>query len=144
MDGKDRQIIAAMQEDLPLVAEPYQAIADKLGITVAELLVCLKKYQASGKIRKVGAVIRHRRAGFMANALCAWKIPEDKKAEIGSLFSKEAAVTHCYERITQPDWQYNLYTMVHARTREECLVIATKLAQAAGCLLYTSPSPRDT
>ena len=129
MDKIDRQIITSLQEELPLVAEPYKLIADNIGITVEELLERLKKYRGNGQLRKVGGVIRHLKAGYIANALCVWQVPEGCKAQAGEIFSAESAVTHCYERVTRPKWRYNFYTMVQAKTHEECQGIVERLAQ---------------
>lgn len=132
LDELDKRIISIMQDEFPLVPKPYLEIANKLGIREEELLERLKKYTQSGKIRKMGAVLKHREVGYAANALCAWIIPEDRIEEIGKIFSKFSAVTHCYARVTRPDWPYNFYTMLHANTREQCNSIAEELAQQAG------------
>lgn len=131
LDELDKKIIAMMQEEFPLVPEPYREIADHLGISEDELLKRLKKYRQSGKIRKIGAVLRHREVGYAANALCAWIVPDERIQEVGQLFAKVAVVTHCYARVTQPGWPYNFYTMLHANTREQCNVIAQELATQA-------------
>lgn len=131
LDELDKSIIGIMQEEFPLVPEPYRAIADQLGISEDELLLRLKGYRQSRKIRKMGAVLRHREVGYAANALCAWIIPEERIQEVGEMFAKIAVVTHCYARVTQPGWPYNFYTMLHANTRELCNVIAKKLADQA-------------
>ncbi len=136
LDELDKKIISVMQDEFPLVAEPYLEIANKLGISEEELLGRLKKYTQSGKIRKMGAVLRHREVGYAANALCAWIVPEERITEIGQLFAKSATVTHCYARVTQPDWPYNFYTMLHANTREQCHGIAEELAKQAGLTQY--------
>jgi len=136
LDELDKKIIAIMQEDFPLVAEPYREIADKLGINEDELLKRLQEYYKSGKIRKMGAVLKHREVGYAANALCAWIVPEERVTEVGTLFSKFAVVTHCYARVTQPDWPYNFYTMLHSHTREQCKSIAEDLASQAGLSEY--------
>ena len=136
LDELDKKIISIMQDDFPIVSEPYQEIAKRVGINEEELLERLKKYKQSGKIRKMGAVLKHREVGYNANALCAWIVPEDKIQEVGVLFSKSVVVTHCYARITQPGWPYNFYTMLHAGTREECNLIAQDLAKQAGLEEY--------
>ncbi|MBC8015255.1 MAG: Lrp/AsnC family transcriptional regulator [Sporomusaceae bacterium] len=136
LDELDKKIIAAMQEDFPLVAQPYREIADSLGISEDELLGRLNKYNQSGKIRKMGAVLRHREVGYNANALCAWIVPDERIQEVGRLFAKAAVVTHCYARIVQPGWPYNFYTMLHANTREQCKMIAQELADQAGLEEY--------
>jgi len=137
LDELDKKIIGMMQEEFPLVPEPYLAIADKLGISEDELLSRLNKYRQSKKIRKMGAVLRHREVGYSANALCAWIVPEERIQEVGEMFAKVAVVTHCYARVTQPGWPYNFYTMLHANTREQCNDIAQSLADQAGLSQYT-------
>jgi len=136
LDDLDKRIIVIMQEEFPLVAEPYLEIAERLGISEDELLKRLKGYQQSGKIRKMGAVLRHREVGYAANALCAWIVPEERIAEIGQLLAKDAVVSHCYARISQPGWPYNFYTMLHAHNREQCNVIVQDIAERIGLQEY--------
>nr|WP_092068820.1 AsnC family transcriptional regulator [Dendrosporobacter quercicolus]NSL47239.1 Lrp/AsnC family transcriptional regulator [Dendrosporobacter quercicolus DSM 1736]SDL81815.1 DNA-binding transcriptional regulator, Lrp family [Dendrosporobacter quercicolus] len=136
LDELDKKIIGAMQDEFPLVAEPYREIAQRVGISEAELLDRLKNYLQSGKIRKMGAVLRHRQVGYSANALCAWLVPEDRLEETGKMMASKAVITHCYIRAEQPGWRYNFYTMLHAHTRRECQAIADKLAREAGLSEY--------
>ncbi|MEN6567711.1 MAG: AsnC family transcriptional regulator [Veillonellales bacterium] len=136
LDSLDKKIIAAMQADLPIVAEPYRELAERLGISETELLRRLKSYRETGKMRKMGAVLRHRIVGYAANALCAWIVPESRRDEIGELFIASEAVTHCYTRLPQADWPYNFYIMLHAHTRQECKMMAAELAQAANIKDY--------
>lgn len=136
LEKLDKRIIAAMQDDFPLAEKPYLAIANKIGIEEAALLARLRYYRERGYIRKMGAVLRHREVGYVANALCAWSVPPDKLAEAGAAMAANSAVTHCYARETQPEWPYNLYIMLHARTREECRAQAAELSQAAGLSDY--------
>lgn len=131
LDNLDKKIIAVMQGEFPIVAEPYKELAAKVGISEQELLARLSTYRQSGQLRKMGAVLRHREVGYAANALCAWIVPESRLSEIGSLMSSYRVITHCYSRISQPEWPYNFYTMLHAHTREECRVLADELAHAA-------------
>ncbi|BBB89857.1 MAG TPA: AsnC family transcriptional regulator [Methylomusa anaerophila] len=136
LDELDKRIIAAMQEDFPLIAEPYQQLAKKIGITEEELLLRLNNFRQGGQMRKLGAVLRHREVGYNANALCAWLVPENRIDEISRIMVDNPAVTHCYARVTCPDWPYNLYTMIHARTRDDCHNIAGTLAELAGLNQY--------
>jgi DNA-binding Lrp family transcriptional regulator len=136
LDTLDKKIIAAMQDEFPLSPEPYREIAERLEISEAELLQRLQQYRQSGKIRKMGAVLRHRQVGYTANALCAWLVPDERVSEVGNLMASYQVVTHCYARVAQPDWPYNFYTMVHAHTRDECRLIAAQLASAAGLADY--------
>jgi DNA-binding Lrp family transcriptional regulator len=116
----ERQIIQELQYDLPIIPQPYAFIATKLGIAESALLAVINQMLQKGMIRRIGAVLRHRRIGFKANALCVWQVPLERVAEVGEMFAELMMVTHCYERSTHPQWPYNLYTMVHALTRQEC------------------------
>lgn len=136
LDDLDKKIIAIMQEEFPLVAEPYLQIAEKLGISEDELLKRLKGYRQSGKIRKMGAVLRHREVGYAANALCAWIVPEERIQEVGEMLAKDAVISHLYARASQSDWPYNFYTMLHAHTRKDCEVIAEDIAKRTGLQEY--------
>lgn len=136
LEELDKRIIAAMQVDFPLAERPYREIAERIGISENELMARLGRYREQGRIRKMGAVLRHREVGYLANALCAWIVPVEKLEEAGMTMAASPAVTHCYAREPQPDWPYNLYIMLHAHTREECRAQAAKLSQAAGLSDY--------
>lgn len=131
LDELDKKIIATMQDEFPLTAEPYKQIAEKIGISEATLLARLESFRETGKVRKMGAVLRHREVGYAANALCAWRVQENRIEAVGMLFSQSAVVTHCYTRVPQQEWPYNFYTMIHAHTREECEILAKELAEQA-------------
>lgn len=141
LDSLDKAIIAAMQAELPLTREPYREIAQSLGISEDDLLSRLQSYRDNGRIRKLGAVLRHRQAGFAANALCAWVVSPVRLDEVGTTLAAEPAVSHCYARQAHADWPYNLYAMLHAHSRAECEACALKLANLTGIhdyiLLYS-------
>lgn len=125
----DKKIIKALQGDFPLVAEPYQVLAEQAGVSKELFLKRVKVLEAEQKIRKMGAVLRHREVGFSANVLVAWEVPNDRLDEVAKQMAKNPAVSHCYDRNTAPDWPYNLYTMVHGHSREECEKIAAELGE---------------
>lgn len=125
----DKKIIKALQGDFPLVAEPYKVLAEQAGVSKELFLKRVKVLEAEQKIRKMGAVLRHREVGFSANVLVAWEVPNDRLDEVAEQMAKNPAVSHCYDRNTAPDWPYNLYTMVHGHSREECEKIAAKLGE---------------
>ena len=141
LSRQDKEIIKVLQEEFPLCEEPYKILAERVGITEEEFLRRVKELLDEKKIRKMGAVLRHREIGFKANALCAWKVSPDKLDETASVMSSNAAVSHCYDRTPAPNWNYNLYTMIHAETRDECERIIGALADATGItdykILYT-------
>ena len=128
----DKEIIKVLQEDFPLCEEPYKVLAEKVGISEEEFLQRVQNLIDEKKIRKMGAVLRHREAGFTANALCAWNVPPEKIDDIAKIMSSHSAVSHCYDRTTAPNWIYNLYTMIHAKSREECDAIISELSKATG------------
>jgi DNA-binding Lrp family transcriptional regulator len=132
LDELDRKIIAAMQDDLPLVPEPYKAVAERLGISEDELLARLKGYLARGEMRRMGAVLRHREIGYAANALCAWTVPPADLERAAAAMMRSPAVTHCYARVPREGWPYNFYIMLHGHTREECSRLASALADGLG------------
>ncbi len=136
LDNLDKKIISAMQDDFPLVEEPYGVLAETLGISEDELLARLKKYYTNGQMRKMGAVLKHRQVGYAANALCAWIVPYERHEEVGGIMMAHPAVTHCYGRITAPDWPYNFYTMIHSQTRAGCSDIAAQLSKQAAVQEY--------
>lgn len=129
MDALDKKIIQAMQDEFPLVEEPYKEIAERIGITQDELIEKLSRYKRSGKIRKMGAVLRHREVGFAANVLAVWMVGEECIEEVATVMAANPSISHCYDRNTLPNWPYNLYTMIHAHSREECNQIAGKIAK---------------
>lgn len=128
MDALDKKIVQAMQDEFPLVEEPYREIAERIGITEEKLIDRLTRYKRAGQIRKMGAVLRHREVGFSSNVLCVWIVPENRMEEVATLMAANPSISHCYDRNTLPDWPYNVYTMIHAHSREECDQIAQKIA----------------
>ena len=132
MTELDKNIVRVLQGDFPLVAEPYKVLAKQAGVTEELFLERIKEMQATKKIRKMGAVLRHREVGFNANVLVAWEVPQDRLDEIARNMAQSPAVTHCYDRNTAPDWPYNLYTMVHGHSREECEQVVKDLGRANG------------
>lgn len=125
----DISIIKALQDDLPLVEEPYKLIAEQLGTTEKELLGKIKKFIAGGLIRRFGAVINHRKAGFTANAMVVWNVEDKHIKEVGQLMAQFSEVSHCYQRPRYRDWPYNLFTMIHGKNRKQCTQTAKKISQ---------------
>ena len=128
LEEKDRRIVRALADGIPFVPRPYAALAEKAGMDEAEFLSRLKALKSKGVLRRVGAVLQHRRAGFSANALCVWSVPEERLDEVGAAVSREPSVSHCYSRETAPGWPYNFYVMIHAQCREDCEAIAERIS----------------
>jgi siroheme decarboxylase len=119
-DDFDKAVIRATQGDLPVVAEPYVPAAAELGITVDALVEHLRGMVDRGLLRRVAAILFHRRAGFSANGMGVWRVPEDRILEVGPRMAAFRGISHCYQRPTYEDWPYQLFTMAHGRSKEEC------------------------
>jgi len=132
MNELDKKIVRALQGDFPLVAEPYRVLAEGIGISEDLFLERVRALEEQKIIRKMGAVLRHREVGFQANVLVAWQVPAERLDTIAQEMAKNPAVTHCYDRNTAPGWPYNLYTMVHGHSREECERLAEHLGTENG------------
>jgi len=101
-----------------------------------DLIKAVKKYVELGIIRRFGATVRHHDLGYKANAMVVWDVPDSQADEAGRTMAAFAEVTHCYRRSRHPRWPFNLYTMVHGRTREECLKVVERIAAAVGLNKY--------
>jgi DNA-binding Lrp family transcriptional regulator len=133
LDAIDRKLIAATQAGLPLVAEPYRALADKLGLDEAEIVGRLQHLLDDGAIRRIGAIPNHYALGYTANGMSVWDIADEVVAEIGARVGALDFVTHCYERPRHlPLWPYNLFAMVHGRTRDEVRAKVAEIAVLVG------------
>jgi len=138
LDALDRRIVHALQGDLPLEPRPYDALAKGLGISEPQLLDRIAALRAAGVIRRLGAILRHRRAGLEGNVMVAWCVPPERVTATGTLFAGFREVSHCYTRRPAADWPYNLYTMVHGRARADCLHTVEAMATAAGVARYVT------
>jgi DNA-binding Lrp family transcriptional regulator len=112
--------IGVVQEDLPLLARPFDAQGERLGVSGEQVLDLLRSFKERKLMRRFAAVMNHRTAGFKANAMGVWAVPEDRLAELGPTMAGFAAVSHCYRRPTYDDWPYSVFTMVHGRSARDC------------------------
>jgi DNA-binding Lrp family transcriptional regulator len=134
----DRAWVRELQKDIELVSRPFAPMAQRLGMSEEALLVKARDFLASGVMRRYGAVLRHRRAGFAANGMVCWVVPEDRVEEVGRLAATYPQVSHCYQRPSRPpDWPYTLFTMVHSRTQAEVEAVAENMAAASGICDYS-------
>ena len=133
----DRAVVRELQEDIELVSCPFAPMARRLGMSEEALLAKARDFLASGVMRRYGAVLRHRRAGFAANGMVCWLVPENRIEGIGRLAATYPQVSHCYQRPPHPpDWPYTLFTMVHGRARTEVEAVAEDIAAASGIRDY--------
>ncbi len=141
-DELDIAVIRALQGDMPVVAEPYAPAAAELGMSQERLLDHLVGMQERGLLRRVAAILYHRRAGFSANGMGVWKVPEEQIFEIGCRMAAVRGVSHCYQRPTYEDWPYSVFTMAHGRSKDECDAVLDAIAEQTGiherATLYSS------
>jgi len=132
LDEIDRRLIVATQAGLPLESEPYRVIARQLGLDESDVIGRLQRLLDSGAIRRIGAIPNHYALGFTANGMSVWDVADDAVADIGAKVGALDFVTHCYERPRHlPLWPYNLFAMVHGRTRDE---VRGKVEEIAGLI----------
>lgn len=112
--------IRIVQEDLPLVERPFAAQAAEVGTDEETLLASIRSFKERKLMRRFAAVMNHRSAGFKANAMGVWAVPDDELEEIGPQMAGFALVSHCYRRPTYEDWPYSVFTMVHGQNAREC------------------------
>jgi siroheme decarboxylase len=141
-DELDIAVIRATQGDMAVTSEPYLAPAQRLGMTVEALLEHMRGMQERGLLRRVAAILYHRRAGFSANGMGVWKVPAERIMELGPRMAAFRGISHCYERPTYEDWPYSVFTMAHGRSKEECDAVLDAIAQQIGiqerATLYSS------
>ena len=116
----DADIVRALQDGLPLVPRPYHALAGSLGVAPEALMARLRAMLADGRVRRIGAVPNHYALGYLANGMSVWDVDDAAIGELGPRVGALPFVSHCYRRARRPPaWRYNLFAMVHGRTREE-------------------------
>lgn len=140
--ASERAVVNALQQDLPLTASPFAGMAAQAGVNAADFLGITQRLIQAGAVRRYSASINHRQAGFAANAMTCWEVPPLVIDGAGETLAGFREISHCYERQTTPQWQYNLFAMVHGHTREETTRTAQEAARQAGldeglCLFST-------
>ena len=129
-------VIRALQKDVALVERPFDAAVAEIGITVPELLEEARGFQQRGQMRRFSAVLHHRHAGFIANAMGVWKVEGENADEIGQVMASFNAVSHCYRRPVYPDWPYSIFSMVHGRSVEDCEKVLSAISEKTGIAEY--------
>jgi len=124
-----KKVIKFAQEDIPITAEPFKEVVDRLGLSYEAFFAILEELKSAGVMRRFAAILNHRRAGFNANAMVVWDIDEKKGEAMGRRAAEFSAVSHCYLRPKYPNWPYNLFTMVHGKTTEETNTIIKEMAE---------------
>jgi DNA-binding Lrp family transcriptional regulator len=132
----EKRIIALIQGDMPVTAQPYAQIATELGIGEQQLIETLKDLVRRGVIRRFGATLRHQKSGYAANAMTAWLVEEDRIEAVGRIMASFKEVSHCYRRDPTDEWKFNLYTMIHGKDEAHCRRTAEKMAEKAQVRQY--------
>lgn len=139
----DKKIMRMLQDNIPSSLRPYKEIADAAGVSEDEVIEKIKSYKEKKWIRRFGATLRHQKAGFKANGMGVWPVPDESKRQaLGEVMASFHEVSHCYERPSYGDWPYNLFTMLHGESREECEEAAKRISEKTGIkeyrMLYSS------
>jgi DNA-binding Lrp family transcriptional regulator len=143
-DDTDVTVIRALQGPMEVTERPYDAAAGEVGMDTDSFLKHLRKMRDRKLLRRVAAILFHRRAGFSANGMGVWRVPEDRVVEAGKRMAAFRGISHCYQRPTYPDWPYSLFTMAHGRSKRECDAILDRIADECGlhgddrAVLYSS------
>jgi glutamate-1-semialdehyde 2,1-aminomutase len=131
-NARDKAFIRELQKDIEIVPQPFAAVAERLGVSQEEVLAWLQDAKAVSWLRRFAAVLRQRPTGYVANGMVVWQVPEDSIERVAAVAASLAQVSHCYQRPTYPDWPYNLFTMIHARSKANCRALAQKISQETG------------
>jgi DNA-binding Lrp family transcriptional regulator len=138
----DVATIRATQGPMEVRPDAYAPAAERLGVSEEEVLARLASLRDRGGLRRVAAILYHRRAGFSANGMGVWAVPPEEVLETGKRMAAFRGISHCYERPTYADWPYSVFTMAHGRSKEECDAILDSIAAATGieqrATLYSS------
>jgi DNA-binding Lrp family transcriptional regulator len=148
LSERDVAVIRAVQDDLPLVPRPFAECARHEGMSEEELFAGMADLKRRGHLRRVAAILHHRRAGYAANAMAVWAVAEERAEELGRRMAEFAAVSHCYQRPIYPDWRFNLFSMIHGRKVGDCEKVVEAIKDAIGvedyAVLYSTKEYKKT
>jgi siroheme decarboxylase len=131
-DDFDVAVIKALQGPMKVAARPYDEAAAAVGVSADKFIAQLEEMKERKILRRVAAILFHRRAGFSANGMGVWRVPEDQILEVGGQMAAVRGISHCYQRPTYADWPYSVFTMAHGRSKEECDAILDSIADMTG------------
>lgn len=136
LNKKDIELIKLIQEDIPLVRQPFKALGEKVGIGERQVLRKINIWKIQGILKRLGILLHHQKAGFLANGMSVWKVPEERIDKVAFTILTFPEVGHCYQRPPFPGWPYNLFAMLHGRIRDEIVDTAKKISERAGIIEY--------
>jgi DNA-binding Lrp family transcriptional regulator len=126
---KHIDVIKELQKDIAVVSEPFKRSIELLNMSYDEFFNIANELKESGVMRRFAAILNHRKAGFGANAMSVWEVPNEKAEAIGKELASFSAVSHCYLRPSFPQWRYNIFAMVHAKSKDECNRLIDEMAK---------------
>jgi len=129
-------VIKELQKDIEVTQEPFKKAIEKLNLTYERFFEIAHELKDAGVMRRYATILNHRKAGFGANAMSVWAVPKEDGERIGKEMAEFSAVSHCYLRPSYPNWPYNLFAMVHAKTQEECDTLIEEMAKESGLTEY--------
>jgi siroheme decarboxylase len=145
---KEKELIRICQGDIPLSKSPFEEIASQLRVDSDWIYDTLNRWKDEGVLKKIRGILYHQRAGFKANGMSVWRVPENRIDDIGRQAAEFDEVSHCYHRPGLPDWNYNLYAMIHGKSKAEVEKIAEKISQRVGIpdyqILYSTKEYKKT
>lgn len=148
LSSLDKDIISLISQDIPLAKQPFKGLAFKLGVKEDVLLRRLETYKKKNLLRKFCASLNHRKIGFEYNAMVVWNVADRLINQAGNLMADYPQVSHCYQRKRGGDWNYNLYAMIHGRSKKECLDVVKAISEKTGCrdykILFSSQEYKKT
>lgn len=128
LSDMERKVLLATQDGVPLEKEPFKKIAMDLDISRERVIEVFERLLDDDKVRRFGASLVHRKLGFSANAMIVWDVPDEVVSDVGKKVSGFDEVSHCYRRPRKKDWNYNLFAMVHGKSKGVCREIAEKIS----------------
>ncbi|HBV86361.1 AsnC family transcriptional regulator [Desulfosporosinus sp.] len=128
----DITLIRVLQGNLPDSPNPFEVLAESIQWPTAKVISAANRLLEEKILRRFGAVLRHQKAGFVANAMGVWQVDPEQADRVGQVMARFKEVSHCYQRPTLPDWPYNIFTMIHGRSTEDCKDIMKRISQATG------------
>ncbi len=136
LSDDERAVLAAIQDGLPLEPEPYRVVGERVGMSEARVMELVTSMLVEGKIKRIGAVPDHYALGITANGMSVWDVPDEVASDVGRRLGAREEITHCYKRPRRASWPYNIFGMVHARSRDEVVATVERIAQELGIARY--------
>ena len=137
LNSEEIALIRVLQGNLPDSITPFSVLADNLHWQVDDVISIGIHLLEADVVRRFGAVLRHQKAGFVANAMGVWQVDPEQAAEVGEIMARFKEVSHCYQRATLPDWPYSLFTMIHGKTAQDCGEVMKRISLATGVKTYS-------